>query len=636
MTTPRQVLLNTLEQVLSTDFNRVGALAGKAAMDALIFAEASFVHVTPRSVVLDGLDATVGAGLTVDISDGSLARFDAAAGADASKYELGTLQALQNIVFDGANAPDSTDPRIHLIHGTPASNDTDSSSRNVLVLPGRTVVSTSVSKTREPALTLGIEPGAATPSPVFPTAPAGTVALWYVLLPPSVVTIDPDHLIDARVQFNPAALSRAHHRVSGLYVSPDLSTLTGVDVESGRALVNGAALEVLQNGTFATPGVFGSGVGSLASSTEYTLYAVVRGNGDLVSKNVTDGFIPVLALGLSPDPDGRPSSPIAYRPISGPGVTPFDAVTRTTSNALYLGTLHTTGSAIFQLGGDGIPTNKDGTQSIQITGRSFAARAVGFIQKPRLVFLSTTTVNLTDAHFVIEGVEGASPLTSATMPGDLVSGDAETFDTFYFVYLRPRFTKPARGAIRDYVLKISTEAPNTTLGKPTPEAGFNPQDYLYVGSFFNDASSDILKFQRDGNNVFFTSAGGAPKVTPPGGGQGPTLTPFDVAEDPAATELGSFVPKSSRTALVLLRFFVTLGGPDFLIFHETGNTIAAGNEHYRIDTNTGLDPGFGQTAFPILVDAGEKFEVAKTAVAAVGVTYIQQGYVEDIEAPAGR
>ena len=641
MTAPKIALLNNLEQILSTDWNRVGALAGKAAMDALIFAEASFVHLTPRSVVLNGLNATIGAGLSVDISAGSLARFEVAAGVDASKYELGTLQALENVTFSAA---DFTNPRIDLIHGTPASNDTDSFNRNILVLPGRTVVSTSVSKTREPALTLAVEEGTATGSPSFPAAPAGSVALWYVLIPANAPTF-PIQLMDARVQFNPAALSRAHHRVDGLYAGHTLTSLTDIIIRSGRALVDGAVLEHSLDQTFSpATSILSTGVGTLDPDTEYSIYAVAKGSGNPVGKAVTDGFIPILEPSNPPDPDGRPSSPITYRPLIGFGA---DVVVFTTSDALYLGTLHTDGtpSGQFQSGGDGIPLNRDGTssdQTLDLACCGFEGRASFWMRPPILRFVDADTVNVGPAAPVIGGQPGTFGGGNATMTGNLLTSPApeaaEAASTFYYIYLRPRtsLTTITRGTIRHYELIISVQPPDTNGSLPIPESPFFSFEYRFVGSFFNDASSNIVEFQRDGHTVLFIPH--APFALPPGGGDfGPSDTRVDIAVVTATTKLGSFCPKSSRiiTASMYYQPIATSGSA--LIFHRTGNTISSdpatrtAASAYRLVITVAGDRVLHHVQ--VVVDANEQFEITEEGDGGTALIYRQQGYLEDIENP---
>src|SRR3972149_10886957 len=115
MTEPTRVAWNTLEQVISTDLNRMGALAGKAAQAPLSFMAQGFSSLAQVDAVVAGLDLSAGAGLAVELGAGTLIRYDFAA-TTSSNYEIGHLDAVTTVAL---TASDVTNPRVDLIYGTP-------------------------------------------------------------------------------------------------------------------------------------------------------------------------------------------------------------------------------------------------------------------------------------------------------------------------------------------------------------------------------------------------------------------------------------------------------------------------------------------------------------------------------------
>lgn len=517
MTSPRQTLFSTLEQILSSDMTRVGALAGKAAMDAILYTEAGFALTTPRDVTLRGLDLNPGAGLSVDLDPGSLARFEVGAGSDASQYELGTLAATSNQVIAAA---DAVNPRVDLIHGTPAVNDTDSTVRNVLTLPARTVTPTAIDKTRDPDLTIAVATGTPGASPALPATPAGAVPLWYVFVPALAASLVDDNLIDARVQYQPWSLNGSR-KLEGLHTG---GLGTNFQVTTGQAYVNGALLDVTTAIDQSATSLFPAGSGALASNTEYNLYAIARGApGNIVGKNVINGFIPVLST-ITPNANGNPSAPLTYRPLFGIST----ALTITTSNALHLGGART-GEALTFLDGGAVSLSRDGLiKNATINALSGLDDRGGFagigngaftppiwFREPKLSFVNVSTVNVSQCNPILMGVLGHFAGDDVGMgtvaPADVTNGrlnseGAEAADTWYFVYLRQKYARPSstfRGSMRDYVLRISSEAPQADGSKLTPETGFLSSEYIYCGSFYNLTSLDIRRFTKNNNQVIF-------------------------------------------------------------------------------------------------------------------------------------
>lgn len=631
MTIPRRTIFNSLEQILSTDLNRVGDLSGKAMMDALMFVQAASILGTPRNVTLRGLDASAGAGLSVDVDPGFLAQFDVALSGDNSQFKLGALLAQTNVALPAA---DPVNPRVDLISAAITFADTDSSVRNVLTLPSRVVVPTAVDKTRNPSITLNASFGIPGASPAIPATPVGEVPLWYVFIPAAAVSLTDDELVDARVLFTPAALADSHARRFGFLVSTGSGGLNFVRISSGEAIVNGAPVRqdaaVEYDGTTIRP----TTPGAIATDTEYQLYLVGKGSGNPVGKTSAEPFIPVLH-NVAPLETGRPSAALSYRPLRGI----HDELVLSSSDALYIGTMLAQTSPNFQEF-SGYPMTKGGARpSFFLRGADkgvagISAASVVLGARPRLTWGSVTTIGVTSAIFLLGGAPVNVPAQTVDITTDLVSGEVEAANTWYYIYARPRVGRASLNTslsgIGTYV--ISSEAPDSAGGKPTPEAGFSSFEYKFVGSFFNDTSSDLHDFVRNGNQVLFR-----PHVsngTPPGGGTNPSgVTAIAVSN--AGTNVGSFVPKTSRTALFSFDINGTATFPQTVgIFYGTGNTFLSANAAYVLAVQAAADDrSLGLIA--IHVDTNEQWEIATTGVGETSnATVVQNGYIEDIDDPA--
>jgi hypothetical protein len=637
MTAPRRVNFDTLEQILSADANRIGALSGKTDQDIRLLLEKGFEGATPRNCVLGGLDANPGAALSIDLDAGEFCLFDVSiTDQDLSQYTLGKVASLTNVPLTAA---DPANPRVDLIYAIPTALNTDSATRNVLTLPSRVVTPTSVNKTVTASATVGVVTGTPAVNPLAPALPAGAIALWYVFVPAAAVgPLTDNELADARVPLNPSAISRSHGRVEGLYMTN--STLTDVFISSGVAIVDGViAKHDTGNQSFLATDIFPLTGGALAADTEYHLYCVPAGMpGHPVGKSIQDKIVFVLST-TTPDPDGRPSGVLfTYRPLRGlHDEWAFSA----TTNALYLGTLSTDGSALFQIGGDATPINLDGTirQKIWDPGTgAFAGGVPTFLRPPQLNYVSNNTVRLGQCAPAIGGIPGARLSTlDGSFPTALVSTDPpEAANTIYYVYLRNEVavTSKSRGVVRDYRLVFSSEAPNGRGNKPTPEGGFTVQDYVFVGSFFNNAGSDIEPFDRIGNQVLYRNLQllwGAIVTASPG-----------FSTIPAGANI--YMPQTSRMLIIQVNASSSaLGaGGNFqntwqLFAGVTSTTVAA-------SLNQGL--GFGGIAggefirdalgqLMIATDSNGQFRANRINgvnfdPATSGLTINQAGYVEDI------
>lgn len=628
MTEPTRVAFNTLEQVLAADWNRVGSLAGKAALDRMIEIEQGFFTFAPRSVVLRGLLATAGAGMSTDLSSGSFARLDNAPPANQSRYRYGELAATLNLPHVAA---DPVLPRIDLIHAAETQTAADTTTRNVLQLPARTVSPQLVPKTQGPTMNVQVLPGTPNILPVIPPTPAGRIALCAVYVPGAAVAITDNFIMDLRVVFQPSAISRAHQRDHGLYVGPGAGRNNGF-FTSGRAVINGAQVELADDLQFAHAAMTSDGAGALAANTTYHFYAVCAGYGDPVGKNIPSRFVPIVTT-IAPNPDGRPSAGILYRPLFQHGNTD---VRVSTTNALYIGTLHSDDGSLYQIGGDGIPLNRDGTSGATnicpaAGPQGFPGLAPGWIKKTDLQWIDATTVRLPLSCPVLAGNVGLASQMDAVMPTSLVAGDAEAASTWYYVYIRTRISAAAqtRGTVRNYVLLLSSEAPTVLGQKPTPEAGFQSQDYQFCGSVFNNASSDFEEFAKTGDIVLFRAERIAYSAVLP------ALPTRDTITFPA-------VPASSRKVIASItgtgRATIAgqcVGETDLFapgigsapIFTRVGVNFVAANPLDRL--------GFSMGHLMIPVDAAQA-EIGRTAglnLTEISLTLFQHGYVENIESP---
>lgn len=635
MSKPVEVIFNTQEQLLSTDLMRVQDLSGKALMDALLALGGGVdAAVAPRDVVRRGLDATPGAGMQVVISAGELMRFAAGPSASVSEYRYGILAAAANAVITAA---DGVNPRIDRISALETTADSDSTSRNIISLPSRTVTPTPVNKTRSPTIGLVVTAGVAAAMPAAPATPAGRVPLWDVLVPAGAVSIGANHLMDLRVRMRPAASSRRHFRERGLQVGLSPAGVTTVRVTSGYADVDGAAGELFQDLDFPATGassIIAPLEAALGADQEWHVYAVAKGQGVPVGKNITDGMIFVLSAG-APNAGGfPPGGGVTYNPLYGVAGAPA-GLYATTQRALYVGSLRTDGSGNFEFGSGGVPLNRDGSTmavGINPSQSNFAGWSAGFIKKPRFSWVDASTIRVGSAQLVLNGVPLIWAGANATWADIAGAGDGSASDaasTFYYVYLRFRVVGTGRSARRSVRIRISTNPPNELGNKTgTPETGFQNFEYVYVGSFFNNAAQDIVQFVKEGSTYLYVPR--APDAVSPGGGAILGSTTTLVGSVVAFT---SFCPSTSRIAVISYHAINAGTVTAMYIFASTGNSIALANaSHVAGFTNGGNTRAQAVLSIPVHPTT-KQWEAAVAGGGGgnnVDFTPIQMGYVEDV------
>ena len=204
--TPSRMNQSAREQILSTDLNRIGNLAGRELMDAAQSRSVRADFYAPGTNTFDDFTAVSKVAQAIPLSgltkvpslDGIAAQFDMNIGAgegqmpstpanpDISGYELLRWDA-QTVAWPLGGTPDATNPKICLIVATPADVLTDVLSRNILLDPStRTVSPQNVYKTSNPVATLSVVVGTAAAAPVAPAVPAGALAVFEVYVPPLV------------------------------------------------------------------------------------------------------------------------------------------------------------------------------------------------------------------------------------------------------------------------------------------------------------------------------------------------------------------------------------------------------------------------------------------------------------------
>jgi hypothetical protein len=568
MTIPDRVILNTLEQILSADMNRVGELAGKAAQDALLgLTKGVDFSGTFPSPVREGLDASVGAGLSVDISAGELMWFDpgVAVGADVSRYKLGRLEATYN---QPLNVADPVNPRIDLISAAVVDLDEDNTARNVLTLPARTVTPTNVDKTRRGDVDIasaGYVAGTPAATPAFPSTPLNHVPLWYVYVPASAAAVTDDYLMDARTYWrtNDVNLFGSGLRTA-LQAQVDPASAANLRIPTGTAHVSpGGIAQVNTVQTYALNSIVQLGEAvPIADRTEVDHYIVAKGNGVPVGKNEPNGIVPVatgLAAVAPPNPDGTPpGGGITYRPLQVAGIA---AVTFTTIRAAFIGSIQSVGGGNYAAEAGGLPLDKGGTDyaaAVGGVGGFYQINSIGKLPTvSNVAFLNA--VSIAPGSVVLNRTPVVFPGGTGTMPAvlgnpgdkgdggggagtnDLIVGENLVGSTWYYVYLRPRISENTlRGRPREATEVISAEAPNIDGTKPTPEAGFNGSEYCFIGSSQTDLLGAVWGFSRMGEAVYFRNRAVLASA----------IHNADIAASPGFTTISPLVPATSTLVIV--------------------------------------------------------------------------------------
>lgn len=643
MTEPQRPLLTTNMGASSADINRVGRLAGRAAIDTQIggIGGVDIISTTPPDVVREGLLATPGAGMQVLISAGELLRWNSgtALTADNSRYEVGRTYASTAVAIA---ASDPTNGRIDAIYAAVSTADVDSTSRNVMTNPttSRIIAPQLVNTTRRPNLTLTAVTGTPGATPAFPSIPPNTVLLWYVYVPPAAAAITDAYLMDARRYARPNSVRDVGNSSRGTLCAQPGSTLnTNVRIPSGVAEVFGGGLAIVDSPfEVAIANAIQNGEGLPAADVEMDVYLITRGNGVPVGKAESNGCVVSITGLASAAPPGQsgipPGGGIAYYPLFSQGIY---SVISTTTRAAYVGSM-ATGSTAGTIDGIG------GGLHLDRGGRKFASAlasdgrfpvASGFVRAPVLRYVSATQVAIDGYGAVINRVP---TFAQATVTFDISSGSirigAETASTWYYCYLRA--ARPSTGAgssrspVRRLIPKISAVAPDDYGRLPSPEASYTADEYLFVGSFYNDSSSDILPFFRMGNEVRFQSrASGATHIYN-----------ADLAVAAAFTTIAALAPVTAKYAMIAVDAQLSVtsgqGSVQYGFFHETGIATAA---YFPVQTcgvgggNAAVDHQHYEATMALNV-ANASFRGQRLALSGTGAAFnadiFSVGYIEDL------
>ncbi len=629
MAAPDTVIFNTLEQLVSGDANLVGGLAGKAVGD-LMFAtmrdpDNLFTVNRSTNAVRRGLTASIGAGLTIDIAPGEIVQFNSgtAFNADASPIELGRLDASTNVAVGPA---DGANPRIALISATITQTNTGGSSRNILSLPSRTVTAVVVNKRSNPTLTLTATLGTAIANPVIPATPAGQIPLFAIYIPAAAATIAATDIADMRVYYTEWSNGQANERRDGFWPVVD-TTITNVRLRAGSAMIMGAPAVLGTDLVYARANLLPAGSGAFAASTEYQCYALVPGNGSAVGTSVASRVVLVLTTGNAPTSEGRPTSPLTYRPLfeSNTGANNWQ---ETTQNALYIGAFITDAAGAFTSNGYGFQNNRAGTSRFKLAANGGIAPVSlgGWLKQPTLQYVNASSVTIGDGVCILDGMPVVFSAITVDMGSDLFTGDTESPDTWYYVYVRRQQVANARGEVTSVVGRISSQAPQALNTKATAEAGFAFNDYVYVGSVLNNAAQDFVEFRKDGGHYTFIPR--APGGTMPNGGIAPANGSTAIGITATAFEM--WLPATTRTGLISLRCTrAGAGTSSARIMHRTGNANSSAVTAYFL-TPPGAAGEQCHLNCQIVGDNNNQWEGFEALASDLSLIYIQTGYFEDL------
>lgn len=614
MTIPRSVKFNTLERAIATDLNRVGTLTGKAVLDRELAFQAGMQD-TFLPCVTRGLAASSSSGMVIDISAGEALIPVTSPTADQAAIQLGVLLAPTTIELEASPVTN----RFDLVYAVFSNSDTDLNTRQILTLSGPAVASLPVNKTRQPTLTLAKVSGSDAVNPTVPSAPAGSIALWYFWRTAGDVTINSDRILDARVQHNPWGLRLQHGIENGCKLYRNNNTSLGLT--AGTAWVLGARVNLASSSVYTPTGLLPGG--ALAADTTYHAYLVTRGNGSLLALSATAS---VAISTIAPNSNGTPSAPITY--IADPA---FGLISASTSKALYLGTVFTTAAAQFEDGNPGQPASPGGgtTDMLLDVGPTATFGMVGspncWLRPPVMSWVSVTQVNFTPCFALIRGVPVSFPGTTISVGSNLFPGDVLSATTFYYTYARFTLDNSANGLIsrsRRVEFIISSEAPNSTGGKPTPGTNRSSNDYLFCGSFLTDGISAIVSFVREFGFVRYTglaSLGG----------------PFAIPVFPTRLICTAFAPPTSTVVEIIASIYTVASVlplvTQYSIFSATGEPV--NQLRFDLIKDTENSSGFSLIG-KVGINPSSEFEISRSVssgtVTVSQVTMHQTGYAESI------
>lgn len=638
MTEPKTVLYNLGEQVQSPDANRAGRLAGRAALDPYfgLLAGNDLATYPPLSFVREGLGAVPGGGLSVDLSDGELLLYDPTIliTADPSRYQLGILQGGPlNVPLAGA---DPGNPRIDLVHAAPTTVDEDSQSRPVKDTTTFVVSNQNINKTRRPGLDVAVVTGVAGATPAFPAVPVGRVALWYVYVPAAAAAVDPDHLMDVRRYVRTNDVRQAGSQLTSPVLitgspnptlTPGLATIRGGGYASILSQQIYTLTDVIEPGDPNPPDL----------NSELHFYLTAAGHGVPVGSTRPNGAV-IIASTTAPGDDGAPSVGVAYFPLLGLGLT---NVQFTSQDLVYIGSRHTSSVAgNLVTDGGGMPLKRSGDSSalrvIDDSGRS--PLFSGFVARPRLDWVSASTVRLKDgwaAYIFGEPTRSRVGNITFDMADPTILIPVEAVSTWYYCYLRWGGTANGKRSRPAEIVPIISDAAPDELGRITggAEAGFVPSDYIFVGSFYNDAASDIVPYFRDGDRVLFQERiAGAPFET--------ILSP--PLASPGLSPVTLVMPGSSRRGIVHAKLFLRADvGTTEQVTVQIHNQALA-NPLYtcpiEVESEAATTVDINGNQILEVRTLASQFNVSEVGfsgagAAALSVTLTQIGYYEDVTAP---
>ena len=339
------VIQNAREEFLSSDFTRAERLSQIQMLDAMRDQSRSDDAPLPdqdfgltkgeRAPWATGATLlhtiTPAAAFTMDVGQGQALVEDGVTGSglnnEVSSYKVLRTPSV-NLIFA---APDAVNPRIDLVVLTDGTVNTDLQSRNILLDPvARTVAAQTVAKRQNPNGVVSLVTGIAAPSPTAPAVPAGTLALFEVLVPALALTsaeFSTSRRLHRRVEFPNSA---AHGILQGCKMgsAPAIDPAFGLaqmrsDVVN-KVIINGEVIAFHGgNSSGASPlPMFYPDIGpnnpftALAGTSDepYYIYAcggLLLPQGRFGSGSTNDPSLEPICLVeslVTPDPTGRPSA----------------------------------------------------------------------------------------------------------------------------------------------------------------------------------------------------------------------------------------------------------------------------------------------------------------------------------------
>lgn len=251
------------EVVLASDLTRIGKLANKEIQEAEKVRSVRPDFYLPSSNTFDDLGIAVKSPAFAPISgvimapsiDPSPATYNVLLGAgeghvvgtgtipdDESDYQFLRWEA-QTVVWPEAGYPNPTNPRICLVVATPADVADELQSRNILVnIDTRETSPANVYKLSRPQATISVLVGTAAATPVPPACPAGSLALFEVIVPAGVSDSSDYNFVRRawrRVEFPGTS---QHGIVKGCVPSLMSDTFIGIPAGGHRIVIDGELL----------------------------------------------------------------------------------------------------------------------------------------------------------------------------------------------------------------------------------------------------------------------------------------------------------------------------------------------------------------------------------------------------------